>query len=556
MPAFRDVSFQVPESAITLLLGPSGSGKSSLLLAIAGLIPEALEGTLSGTIALDDAPVTHQAPEDRAAYLGIVFQDPEQQFVTLRVDAEIAFGPENLALPAEEIDQRVDSAVSTTGIEHLRGRRLAGLSGGEQQRVAIASVLATGPRFLLLDEPTANLDPASAHEVTATVASLRDCSGCGVLIVEHRLDELMPAIDHIVVLDQSGTVAFAGPAEGVLTTVLDSAMADVLQLPQVVRLVHALDPDHTIPRARATVADVVRLALDINRLDTPATAPPTSAGSPRMQARDLVVLRDETAVLKGIDLDIRAGELLAVVGPNGAGKSTLLLALAALLPLAEGMVTIDGVDARTLKRRDLLRELGLVFQNPEHQFVTFGVSDELAYGPRHRGDDADEIARIVAIELERFGLAHLAAESPYLLSQGQKRRLSVAAMLVDGQEVLLLDEPTYGQDAETGAEILTLMRALANEGTAVVMVTHDMGAVAAYADRVVTLCEGRIIFDGSPAALFTADDIVGTARLDLPPVVRASLGMREHEPAFPICTSVRAFIAACTGGGGAVGTVG
>lgn len=449
--ALRGVDLRVEVGERVLLLGPSGAGKSTLLSALAGLLPED-SGEQEGIVEIDGLD-----PRKGRERVGIVFQDPETQLVMARCGDDVAFGLENRGVPTDEIWPRVDEALHRVGFPYPRDRNTAALSGGEKQRLALAGALALRPGLLLLDEPTANLDPAGAELIRQAVAGALD-SDTTLILVEHRVAEALPLVDRVVVLEPGGGVRADGTPEAVFAAHGAALAAEGVWV-----------PGHPVAPRPATAA-AGELLLTADRLGLP----------PR---------------LASTDLRVRAGEALAVRGPNGVGKSTLALLLGGLLRPGTGRVTasaeLAGADHRTPPHRwrapALARRIGSVFQDPEHQFVTSTVFDELALGPRRTGQPESAVRETVAELLERLRLARLAAANPYTLSGGEARRLSVATALATAPRLLICDEPTFGQDRRTWRELVDLFADLRDAGHGVVAVTHDADFVAALADRSVTL---------------------------------------------------------------------
>ncbi len=407
----RGLDLSIERGERVLLLGPSGAGKSTLLQAMAGLLPPD-SGQGEGSIQVDG----------RA---GIVFQDPQSQIVMSRAGDEVAFGLENLGWPASRIWARVDEVLGRVGFPHGRERDTSALSGGEQQRLVLAGALAARPDVLLLDEPTANLDPAGAaivRDVLATVETM--------VLVEHRIAEMLPLVTRVVVLTRDGVVADGPPS------ILDGSLGDELAAGGV------WVPGRPLPQIRAVKAPGDRLVWT----DT---------------------------------LECREGEVVALTGPNGSGKTTLALALGGLAPPRGGRVMTPDGDPLRFKPRALAARIGSVFQNPEHQFVAATVREELALGGVSPGRVEELLARL---HLER-----LAAASPFTLSGGEARRLSVATALARAPRLLILDEPTFGQDRRTWIELVKLLASLRDAGHGIVVATHDPDVVACLADREVAL---------------------------------------------------------------------
>jgi len=449
--AVRGLDLRIEPGERVLLLGASGAGKSTLLAALAGLLDPSGGGEAEGSLR-----VFGQAPHDARDATGIVFQDPETQLVMARAGDDVAFGLENHCVPTAAIWPRVHRALAQVQFPYPEDRPTAALSGGEKQRLAIAGALALRPRLLLLDEPTSNLDPVGAENVRATVAELPALT---LVLVEHRVAEALPLVDRVVVIEAGGGVT------------LDGVPRDVFA------------------RHGARLAE---LGVWVPGSPTAATRR-TSFGSVVARADD-VAFRYPGAgawALGGVDASVRAGEALAVVGPNGSGKSTLALLVAGLLRPARGRVALDGDEPWSLPARRLVARVGTVFQDPEHQFVTGRVDEELMVGPLRAGRHAPDARRIATDLLERLHLAHLAAANPFTLSGGEQRRLSVATALATAPPLLVLDEPTFGQDRRTYAELVALLAAHCDGGGAALFATHDADLVAMLADRTLALAGGR-----------------------------------------------------------------
>ncbi|MGW9585235.1 ABC transporter ATP-binding protein [Microbacterium sp. NPDC055455] len=444
-PAVRDVAFTIESGERVLLLGASGAGKSTLLAGMAGLLGGADEGDETGSLLIDG-----ERAEAHRGRVGLVLQDPDAGVVLAKVGDDVAFGPENLGVPAAEIPARVSEALDAVGLRVPLGRPTKALSGGQKQRLALAGVLAMRPGVLLLDEPTANLDPDGVREVRASVERVLAETGATLVVIEHRTAVWADLMDRVIVVGADG---------GLLA---DGTPADVFAR-------HGAD---------LAAAGVWVPGMPV---DLPVLPPAQPDAAAALAASALSLSRDGRSIVRaGLDLTVPRGAATAITGPNGAGKSTLALTLAGLLPEAAGEVVaapeLAGRSGRRPSRwtsRELLTRIGTVFQEPEHQFLASSVRDELAIGPRSRGVDAAAVDVIVDELLERLHLAPLAAANPFTLSGGQKRRLSVATVLADAPPVIVLDEPTFGQDRRGWIELVQLLQSEIAAGTTVVAVTHD-----------------------------------------------------------------------------------
>jgi energy-coupling factor transport system ATP-binding protein len=418
-----------------------------LLLALAGLLDRRGGGEEEGELHVrGDA--------------GLVLQDPETQLVMARAGDDVAFGLENHCVPTAEIWPRVHRALADVGFPYSEDRPTAALSGGEKQRLAIAGILALRPRVLLLDEPTANLDPDGARavrEVLARVAERRDVT---MVVVEHRIADVLPLVDRVVVIEAGGGLVADGP------------------------------PDAVFSREGERLK---QLGVWVPGAPPAAPARRTAAGEDAIVARDLSYLypRSQVPALDGIAATVRRGSALAITGPNGSGKSTLAMLLAGLLRPQGGEVRAFGEEPWRWSPRALVRRIGTVFQDPEHQLVAARVDDELRVGPRAIGLPNDEIESRVRELLERLDLQKLAGANPFTLSGGEKRRLSVGTALATSPGALVLDEPTFGQDRRTFAELLNLLAEFRDRGGAIAFASHDELFVDAFADERLRLQRGR-----------------------------------------------------------------
>ena len=459
--ALSDVDLDIAPGERVLVLGPSGSGKSTLMGGLAGLLGGAEEGEATGTLTVDGV-----APAEARGRVGLLMQDPEAQVVLARVGDDVAFGMENLGVAREEIWPRVENSLEAVGLSVPLDHSTTELSGGQKQRLALASILAMGPGLLLLDEPTANLDPSGVAEVRAAVEKVVERTGATVVVVEHRVDVWASLVDRVIVV-ADGSIAADGPLDEVLAQQGDALRERGIWLP----------------------GDDV--AAEVG--PAPEVPPASSEAAPIARVTDLTIGYDASApVRSGIDLTIERGVSTCIVGANGAGKSTFALTLAGLLPPLEGAVeveTSDGTagDPHEWSSKQLLGRMSMVFQEPEYQFLAATVAEELAIGPRAAGMTDEEIAPLVDEHLEALGLTKLARANPMTLSGGEKRRLSVATALISAPELLILDEPTFGQDRGTWLGLVRLLRAALERGVTLVSITHDPAFVAAMGQRVVDL---------------------------------------------------------------------
>lgn len=442
-PAVADVSFTIEPGERVLLLGASGAGKSTLLAGLAGVLGDDDEGERTGSLRVDGA-----APESRRGQVGLVLQDPDAGIVLSKVGDDVAFGCENLGVPASDIPGRVAEALEAVGLDVPLQRPTKALSGGQKQRLVLAGVLAMRPGLLLLDEPTANLDPEGVREVRASVERAVTASGATLIVVEHRTPIWVDLMTRVIVLAADGGLLADGAPERVFAE-HGAALAD----------------------AGVWVPD---RGIDLPVLEQ-------VAASDVLTASGLAVAREPQVVVQsGLDLRVPRANATVITGPNGAGKSTLALTLAGLIPEQAGEVRAApelagrrGMRPIRWTSRELLTRIGMVFQEPEHQFLARTLRDELAVGPRALGWGQARTDAVVDELLERLGLAPLALANPFTLSGGQKRRLSVATVLAGAPEVIVLDEPTFGQDRRGWISLVALLQEEIARGRSIIAVTHD-----------------------------------------------------------------------------------
>jgi energy-coupling factor transporter ATP-binding protein EcfA2 len=473
-PVLRDVDLRVDEGELVVVSGRTGVGKSTLLGVLTGLVPRFSGGTLSGDVVIDGESVVRHPPRERAHLVGYVGQDPAAGFVTDTVEEELAYGMEQLGLPEATMRRRVEETLDLLGIAGLRARDLRTLSGGEQQRVAIGAVLTMHPRVLVLDEPTSALDPTAAEEVLATLTRLVHDLGVAVLMAEHRLERVVPFADRIVLLTGDGGVLVGGPAE---------VLAHSPVVPPIVELGRALGWS-PLPM---TVRDARRLARDLDLGDPPAATSP-AYDEPVAVGDHLTVLRAQKVALREASVRLPRRTVTALMGRNGSGKSTLLWTLQGTRDRRGGTVTVAGVDpaAQPAARR---RELaGLVPQTAADLLYLETVAEECAAADGGSGEGRALLDRLVP------GIPDDA--HPRDLSEGQRLALALAVVLVGSPPLVLLDEPTRGLDYPAKAGLAEVLRALAADGHAVLVATHDVEFAAAVADVVVVLAEGEVVSAG------------------------------------------------------------
>ncbi|RGD59264.1 ATP-binding cassette domain-containing protein [Kitasatospora xanthocidica] len=484
-PALNGVDLTVPEGELCLLVGPSGSGKSTLLGTVSGLVPHFTGGVLHGRVTVGGRDTREHRPRELADLVGTVGQDPLAHFVTDTVEDELAYGMESLGLPGDVMRRRVEETLDLLGLADLRDRALNSLSGGQQQRVAIGSVLTVHPRVLVLDEPTSALDPGAAEEVLSVLQRLVHDLGTTVLMAEHRLERVVQYADQVLLLTPDAPPVLGEPAE---------VMAHSPVHPPVVGL-GRLAGWRPLP---LSVRDARRKAAPLRaRLDgrTPAPADRRAGAAPLAVTDRLAVRRGPVPALRGVDLSLHPGEITALMGRNGAGKSTLLGSLVGLHAPSSGSVRVGGRTPHRTRPAELIREVGLVPQDPRDLLYGESVAAECAAADTDAGAAAGTCRALV----ERLLPGIDDDTHPRDLSEGQRLTLALAVVLTARPPLLLLDEPTRGLDYAAKARLVEILRGLAAEDHAVLLATHDVELAAELAHRTVILAEGEIVADGPTA---------------------------------------------------------
>ncbi|MDF2761964.1 MAG: transporter related protein [Thermomicrobiales bacterium] len=500
-PALRELSWTVAPGEFVTVTGPSGSGKSTLLRCLNGLTPHFSGGTFDGIVTVAGHDTRHYSPRVLARLTGFVFQDPEAQFVAGRVDDEIAFGMEQLGIPPVTMRKRVEEVLDLLGIAALRDREIATLSGGERQRVAVAAALALQPSILALDEPTSQLDPWGAEEVLAALNRLNEDLGLTVILAEHRLERVVAHADRLTVLAPGGSIALDGPPRESLRH------TEIETLPALLALGRRLDWA-PLPLSIKEGRAAQRRDAAIGRMPAPAPSDPALPGGASVVTLQRVSAGwDRYPVLRDIDLDVRPGELIALMGRNGSGKTTLLRLVAGLHRPSSGRVLIAGQDTTRLHPADIAQTVGYLPQNPSALFFAETLRAELAFTLKHHPQSGLE----PEATLTSLGLEHATDHNPRDLSGGERERAALAAVLVGGPRVLLLDEPTRGMDAVRKRALAMMLHRLRDDGVAILLATHDVELVAEVASRVVLLGDGRIVADGGPRTVLAGSLTFTTA---------------------------------------------
>jgi len=489
--AIHNISFEAQPGEVLLIAGASGCGKTTLIRAINGLIPRSYKGEISGRVVVFGEDVKDWKLSQISQKVGTVLQDPERQILGTKVLNEVAFGLENLSLPRSEIFTRVDEALGFLKITHLRNRETFSLSGGEKQKVALAGVLAMRPSILLLDEPLASLDPASAQETLDAVRALAD-QGLTVLLVEHRVEDVLRIKPERVMFLSEGEIRYLGEAEG---------LSKVVNYHEV-----KLPAQQIVERARQDPPPAEIKVL-------PGVSSVGDEKEALVKFQDVVFGYDaDVEILHGLNLEINRGDVIAVLGPNGAGKTTFVKHAIGLLKPKSGSVLVNGRDTREASVAEIANMLGYVFQSPSHMLFAPTVREELAFGPQNLKHPKGQIETEVKEALKIVNLSEKIDDPPLALSFGQQKRVSIAAILAMHSKILVMDEPTAGQDYQNYMNFMDSILQLPGF-EAILFITHDVDLAAIYANRVLMVNDGRLVADGTPQDVLRDFDRLKANRL-------------------------------------------
>lgn len=524
--ALRQIDIKIRPGEIVLVTGPAGSGKTTLCSCITGLVPHFHEGKLTGQVIVRSHDTRRARIGGLASLVGMVFQDPDSQLVTSSVADEVAFGPENLGVPRPEINERVTEALSATRLTGYDDREPHNLSGGEQQACAIAAIYAMHPEIYVMDEPLANLDPAGRLQVLQVLIDVAKQRNKTLFIVEHSLEEVLPLVDRVLVMDR-GQIVRDGPLDEALAA---GDIPRVFTRPAIVRLADKFGLGMKTFSAEKFYADLNdRKPMGIIDLGEHPVSRRKVSSKPIIEIKDLhYSYQDRTDALKGINLTIHEGEVVAILGRNGSGKTTLARHIIGLLQPTRGQVVVGGRDVAVTPTHELTQEIGFCFQNPNHQLVSFKVRDEMTFGLKAHNIDPAEFDQRLQRALELVDMLDVIDAEIFDLGKGQKQRLALASVLTLNPRILVIDEPTTGQDPQMTSQIFEIIKNLNDLGTTILMITHRVDYAAAYADRAVVLNRGEVSFDGPILRLITNLEVMQANALDLPDVTKLALQLRKH----------------------------
>lgn len=555
--ALDDVSLKVAPGEILGIIGPSGAGKTTLCSALSGAIPHHYAGTMQGRVLIAGMDTCEVALTDVSRLVGSVLQDIDAQMVASNVEDEMLYGLENFGVARTEIAPRIDAALATCGISDLAHREIATLSGGQKQKVAIAAILALRPQLMVLDEPTAALDPASSRMVFDTLRDLNR-EGIAVVVVEQKVGLLAQYCDRVCVLAQ-GRIERMGTPRQVFGRSQELRKLGV-DCPRVTRVTNKLARDGLTKRVALTVEEAHRIiGAIVGEAGRDLPAGPEEAEQPAHDvqiegsvdvnaAAPLVHFDDvcfsygpQAASVDNLSFSVNPGELVGFVGQNGAGKTTMTKLMNGLLKPSSGAVTICGLDTSQVRTSEVAHHVSTLFQDPDRQICKNTVLEEVAFSLELLGVATAEAQERARAQIARFKLPEDVA--PFSLSRGQRQIVALASVLVCEPEVLILDEPTSGLDYRECMVVMDAVNAERERGCAVVMVCHDMEVASDFATRLVVMADGRIIADGNPAQLFREPDLLHQASIEAPQIARLSaLLAQDVSPAYLGATEVSSVV--------------
>lgn len=546
----KNINLDLERGKFVVIMGPAGAGKSTLSLCLNGLIPQLLEGELSGRLTVAGQDVSRQPVQALARHIGLVLQDPETQIFGRTVAEDTAFGPRNLAFSEMEVERRVAEVLKLVALQGYDQRNTAELSGGEKQRLAVAGVLAMGPDVLILDEPASELDPQGRVDLYTALDELRRNRNLTILVIEHNVEEVIERADEVVALNEGEIVWRGRPADLFrkveLLKQLGIKPLPVSELGWDFYQKGWIEPEE-VPLNLSAAANVVRkIVMGRSESPEPAIALMELAEQAIAQAiPDRPVIAQTSALLtvsglahryssgqtaiRDLNLSVREGEFVALVGPNGAGKTTLAKHFNGLLKPSDGDVIVDGINTRQIETAGLAQTVGYVFQNPDHQIFAVSVEKEIEYGLRNVGLGQQEIRNRLDWVLDLTGLQEHRTDHPFTLGKGKRQLLATASILALKPKLLVIDEPTTGLDWNGTETIMGFIRELNRYGTTIVMITHDMEIVARHARRVIVINQGRILCDAEPRSLFANSSVMQEASLVPPQIARLSHDLRDLE---------------------------
>ncbi len=520
--ALDAVSLAIKEGEFVGIFGASGAGKTSLVRTINRIIPAFFRGSFSGRVRLAGSDTSHQSIAEMSFHCGMLFQDFESQLFSTNVEHEIVFGCENLGIPREEMQKRLKRYLEFAALGEFQGRSPSSLSGGEKQRLAIASILAMQTPFLIMDEPTTDLDPVGKEAIFNILSKLKREQRT-VLLVEHETEEAF-LCDRIILFDQ-GKVVVTGSPEDIFRRI-DLLLEKGVKPPDLCLLSHRLSLHDLLfhPEEAYLQLRDRGYSLDEKKFRNICIKEEEER---KESAEEIVKIQDLSfayesgkEILSGINLSIKEGEFIAILGANGSGKTTLVKHFNGLLKPSSGTIFFKGQDISKEHVSQMGKRVGYVFQNPDYQIFSKTVQEEVSYGPSNFGFSAGEVTQRVSQALRTVGLQGREEQDPFAVTKGERQKIAVASIIASSPEVIIMDEPTTGLDYHDQKKMMSLLRTLNDAGHTVIIITHSIWLAAEYARRVIVMANGKIVKDGSPRNLFADDAALRQAHLKSPKITQ------------------------------------
>jgi energy-coupling factor transport system ATP-binding protein len=533
----KGIDLEIGEGEVVGVIGPTGAGKTTLCLAIAGLIPHVVTGKINGSVYVAGVDTKTVPLKEIVRRVGMLFQNPESQFVTMSVLDEVAFGLENFGYSCEEMWSRIQWALEVVGLSGYEDKHPLAFSSGQKQRLALASILALRPNVLVLDEPLSNLDGPSQEEVFSTIHDLNETLRMTTVIVDHNTEELVNLVDRLVLLNNGDILHMGAPQR--FFQGMDSLAANNVWLPQVTELGYRLSESGLwkgeLPVTQEAAQDMIRSLVAGKSPYAPTLSSPQLFAQPLQMSRDLAIeirhlsytYPDGTEALCDVNLVIGRGEYIALLGKNGSGKTTLAKHFLGLLRPTSGQVTVHGVDTSQVSTKELVSRVGYVFQNPDHQLFCTTVEEEVAYGLKNLGLSPDEIERRVHEALITVEIAHPLKFPVFSLGEAARQKITLASVLAMQPDILIVDEPSSCQDKRFLALLMRLLRNLNVSGKNIILITHNMRLLTEEVERVVIIDEGRIVLDAPTRVALTEEELMKRAGLKPPQITQMAHGLAD-----------------------------
>ncbi|MBA7492985.1 putative HMP/thiamine import ATP-binding protein YkoD [subsurface metagenome] len=557
-PAISNINLEIDEGEFVVLMGPSGCGKSTLALCINGIIPNVLGGEFEGTVEIDGLDTKEHEVYELSTRVGIVFQNPDSQLCNLIVKDELSFGPENLLVEKSEILKSIGEYLNFVALSHKENSNIYELSGGEKQRVAIASILTMYPKMVILDEPTSNLDPIGARGIIKVIKELNKKKNLTVLLIDHEVSNILYLADRLIILDE-GTIMYDGNPRYILEKYGDNIFKNIgVRIPKITQLAVRLNKKgFKISPFPLTVKEAVKSILKEKTIEVKEKEKlytESRMGSVEEKAEFVIEkiidvqglnfkYPNGTRAVKDVTFSINKGDMVALMGKNGSGKTTLGSLLIGLNKPDSGKGVIANLDINKSSINELSKKIGYVFQYPEHQFITSSCYDEIAFSLKSEKFEESEKKHRVEKVLELLELTEFTERNPLNLSMGQKRRLSIATMLVKDLEVLILDEPFTGQDGKNISKLMDIIQKINNNNLTILIITHDLHIASKYFNKVMLMDNGELVFYGKTFELYDFLEINKLRYINTPQIFRLSKLLKtEGKLDIPIVDDVDEFM--------------